>query len=205
MAGDMRGRDAASVEAGIEALEGWIGGAVVAALLIAGLWGSGLLGVGPAVAALTGSLLCGLSAELLLHSVVRRYVTVGQMAHVRAVARARARLCSSRTRRRFAELLRSYAASCGRPSPFDVTPHALRAPLVRAELIALADELDTAAAVDPVTMLGIDELLHDGRLSPLLNGSLPASDLVSNVGRLRFRVSCANTGPQAQQLVVPYD
>jgi hypothetical protein len=66
-----------------------------------------------------------------------------------------------------------------------------RVALVREELLALADELESAATIDPRTMVEIHELLCSGRDSPMLNDQLPASALASAILCARFRLVTA--------------
>ena len=187
----MRQRDVDEVEGRIAVYRAWRGGTAAAGVAAGALWGLGLIAAASAASAVAAALLLGVVGELKLRGTVRRCVTVSQLAHVGYVARARARMCSASHRHAFARSLRDYATSEGR-SRFDVTDHARRAPLVREELVALADELDAAVAVDPVTMLVLDELLHDGLRSPLLNAARPMHELIETLGRLAFRLRSAN-------------
>jgi hypothetical protein len=61
----------------------------------------------------------------------------------------------------------------------------------REELVALADELESAEVVDPHTIIELQRLLSCGCGSPLLNPRLPASELVSWVRRARFQIVTA--------------
>jgi hypothetical protein len=74
-----------------------------------------------------------------------------------------------------------------------------RVGLVRDELAALADELGSADVVDPRTMFELQRLLRCGCGSPLLNRRLSASELVSTVQYLRFRIVTAPLRAEADE------
>jgi hypothetical protein len=57
--------------------------------------------------------------------------------------------------------------------------------MVRAELLALAEELEAAEHADPRTMVDLDHLLCDSHLSPLLNRAIPESELFVAVRSIR--------------------
>jgi hypothetical protein len=159
----------------------------VAALLSAGLLGSGSLGtVGPA-AGLVAALGIMAGAHISLHTRVAECTLSAELANIPQVARHRRKLCSSRRRRGVAASLRWLAlASRGdRANPFVVWD---RVSTFGEELLALARELEEADTVDPHTMVQLDRLLCDGSNSPLLNEQLPESELASTLRCIRFRL-----------------
>jgi hypothetical protein len=174
----------------IALLVAWRRGAGAGAVLSAGFLATGLLGsVGPLIA--FGTAICVMGGvEIVLRCALRQDVLCPEFAEIEAVARYRDRLCSARNRRRLATWLRSTA----RPSPaVRGSPYVLwdRVALGREELLALADELESAHTIDPRTMIEIKELLSNGRDSPLLNEHLPAAAVISTVRCARFRVITA--------------
>jgi hypothetical protein len=139
-------------------------------------------------------------AETARRCFLRKCAACAELGEITAVARYRERLCSARSRRSLAGALRRTA----RDSPAArADPYVLwgRVALVRDELLALADELESAGAGDPRAMIEIKTLLCDGRDSPLLNDQLPAELLLSTVRCARFRVITVplndSTGPSA--------
>jgi hypothetical protein len=174
----------------ISLLVAWRRGGTVAALSSGGLLAFGWLGtVGPLTG--LGIAMCIMAgAEIALHRFVRRCALCPELSDIPAVARSRSRLCSARRPRAFGASLRQTALASPRERE-NVFVQWDRVALVRDELLALADELESADNVDPRTMVELDRLLCDGRDSPLLNEQLPASELVSTVRCVRFRVLTA--------------
>lgn len=145
-------------------------------------------------------------AETARRCFLRKCAPCAELAEITAVARYRKGLCSARARRRLAGALRRTA----RDSPAArANPYLLwgRVSLVRDELLALADELESAGAGDPRAMIEIKTLLCDGRDSPLLNDQLPSELLLSTVRCARFRVITVplkdSIGPSAITSVPP--
>jgi hypothetical protein len=62
---------------------------------------------------------------------------------------------------------------------------------VRDELLAVAAELEAAPELDVRTMAEIIRLLTDGAHSPLLNVTVPESELAVLLRRIRFRLVTA--------------
>jgi hypothetical protein len=65
---------------------------------------------------------------------------------------------------------------------------------VRGELLAVAEELERAGALDPRTMAEIAGLISDGARSPLLNAAVPESELDVLLRRIRFRLATVRPG-----------
>jgi hypothetical protein len=194
MAGHARrteiGQPVEDARARIALLTAWRRGAGVAAVAAAGSTAIGLPGsVGPPVA--LGTALCVIGgAQAALCCCLRQCVLCPKLAEIPAVALYRDRLCSGRNRRGLAISLRRIA----HPSPAArASPYVLwdRVALVRDELLALADELESADTVDPHTMIEIRQLLSNGLQSPLLNDRLPAAGAISVVRCARFRLITA--------------
>jgi hypothetical protein len=174
----------------ISALAAWRRGGGAGALASLGLLASGWLGtVGPLAGVGTGVCIV-VGAEIALRRFLRKCTLRPELAEIPAVARCRDRLCSVRRRRQLARSVRSTAVTSpgAQASPLVLWD---RVALVRDELLALADELESADTVDPRTMVEIHDLLCSGRDSPMLNDQLPTSALVSAVLCARFRLVTA--------------
>lgn len=174
----------------ISLLMAWRRGAVSAAVCSGALLATGVIGLIRALVGF-GSALCVMGGvETALRCFLRECTLHPELAQIAAVARYRERLCSARSRCRLATWLRSTVrdSHAARSSPY-VLWH--RVALVSDELLALADELESADAVDPRTMIEIKRLLCDGQDSPLLNERLPAAAAGSAILSARFRVITA--------------
>jgi hypothetical protein len=176
----------------ISLLTAWRRGAAVAALssvalVVTGLFGTvaPLVGFGTAICVIGG-------AETARRYFLRKCALCCELEDISAVARYRERLCSARSRMTLATWLRDIARDSHAAG---ASPYVLwdRVTLVRHELLALADELESADAVDARTMIEIRTLLSDGRDSPLFNDQIPPAALVSTIRCARFR---AITGPR---------
>lgn len=174
----------------ISFLVAWRRGSAVGALSSGALLVSGWLGTGGPLTGLGIALWLLMSSEIALVCFVRRCALTPELAEIPAVARRRARLCSGRRRRALGAALRATALPSSRARYNDFVLWD-RVPLVRDELLALADELESAETVEPRTMLDVNELLCNGVDSPLLNKRVPAAALVSVVRCIRFRLLTA--------------
>jgi hypothetical protein len=139
----------------------WRRGAGVAAIAAVGLVATGLLASVGALAAF-GTAVCVIAgAQAALRCCLRQYVLRPELAEIPAVALYRDRLCSGRNRRGLAISARRMA----HPSPAArASPYVLwdRVALVPDELLALADELESADTADPHTMLQINSCSRMG-------------------------------------------
>jgi hypothetical protein len=167
-----RGSAAAAVVCGVALALGWLHSS------------TGVL-VGLAVA-----LLIGVEAHFALRRLVVRCVLLSQAVGVPAVTRCRQRLCSMERRYALAAAARQLAGAsgAGRRSEFVLWD---RVALVRSQLLALADGLESVDDVDPRTMLELHRLLSDGRDSPLLNPERPTAELLVTLRCLLFRLATA--------------
>jgi hypothetical protein len=172
----------------ISLLTAWRRGAAIAALSSLALVATGRLGmVAPLVG--FGTAICVMGgAETARRCFLRNCALCPDLEEIAAVARYRETLCSARSRRRLATSLRSTTrdSQAAQASPYVLWD---RVAQVRHELLALADELESANTVDPRTMIEIRNLLSDGQNSPLLNDQIPPAALVSTVRCARFRVA----------------
>lgn len=159
-------------------------GAAVAVLALAGALQPSAAGV----AAITAALLSG-GAWAARQTLLDDFAMRDELAEIPEVARARRRLVEPKRRREIADALRRIATT-GRVSRHDVAPLVIeRLPPVRAELLALAEELERAPALDPRTVAEIAGLVTDGARSPLLNRAVPESELAVTLHRIRFRLA----------------
>jgi hypothetical protein len=187
-------------------LTAWCRGAAVAAAASLALAVTGPLGVVAPLAGFAAAMCVLGGAEAARRCLLRRCAACGELAEIIAVARYRERLCSARSRRRLAGALRRTARDtpAARADPYLLWS---RVALVRDELMALADELESASGGDPRAMIEIKTLLCDGRDSPLLNDQLPSELLLSTVRCARFRVITVSLkdspGPSATASVPP--
>jgi hypothetical protein len=151
---------------------------------------SGLLGIVRALVCLAIAVSIIASVEIALLCLLRKCALRPELADIPAVGRYRERLCSARTRLLLATSMRRTAQASPRAQ---ISSYVLwdRVALVRDELLALADELESADTVDPRTIIEIRELLSNGRDSPLLNDRLPTAALVNTVRCARFRLATA--------------
>jgi len=116
------------------------------------------------------------------------------LAEIPEVARARAQLVAPERRREVARALRRIAGQA-RVSRHDVAPLLVdRVGPVRGELLAVAEEIERAPALDPRTMAELAGLIHDGARSPLLNGAVPETELDVVLRRIRYRLATAPRG-----------
>jgi hypothetical protein len=99
---------------------------------------------------------------------------------------------STRRRRRLVAMLRRTASLPVTTVRDDrLVPRERLAP-VRADLLALADDLAAAEPVDPRVAGDLEMLLHDGVRSPLLNTALPAGEVAIALRRARFNLAMAS-------------
>jgi hypothetical protein len=166
-----------------------IGGALAAGLSLAGT----LVPAAGAVAVAAAVILCS-GAYLARSTLVDEWVVRDDLAGVPAVARARERLTTEDRRRELARSLRAIAGQ-KRVSRHEVAPLLLdRVGAVRAELLAVAADLEDGTALDARTIAEITGLITDGARSPLLNAALPESELGVALRRIRFRIASARIG-----------
>jgi len=171
----------------IALLSAWRRGGALAAVATGALVGFGRLALGAGLLAVGVAVLLATTAHLGLRGLLARSALDPDLACIGAVARYRRRRCSPRRRRQLVANLRLTARPSrhARKSEFVAWD---RVRLVRARLLALADELEAAEGVEPRTMVELDRLLCDSRVSPLLNRSIPESELFVAVRSLRYQV-----------------
>jgi hypothetical protein len=162
-----------------------VGGVAVAALTLDGV----LFAAAGVVGAVAAAVLAG-GARVARQALVEELAMRDDLADIPEIARARSRLIAPRHRREVAASLRRIAGEA-RTSRHDVAPLVVErlADPVRRDLLALADEIEHAPVLDPRTMAEISGLVHDGARSPLLNRSVPASELEVALRRIRFRLA----------------
>jgi hypothetical protein len=184
-----RAHTTADVTRRLAALAAWRSGALAAGATI------GALALGGVVAAACGGVAAAAAVVLWAGAWVARQALLDDcllrddLADVPEVARARERLVAPRRRREIAGSLRSIAGQ-RRVSRHDVAPVLVgRLAPVRADLLALAEELDRVGTLDPRTMAEIMGLISDGARSPLLNAAVPESELAVLLRRIRFRLA----------------
>jgi hypothetical protein len=171
------------------------GGVAVTSLALAGA----LVAAAGAVGAIAAAVLAA-GARVARRALVEELAIRDDLAEIPEVARARRRLVAPRHRREVAASLRRIAGEA-RPSRHDVAPLVVeRLGPVRRDLLALAEELERAPALDPRTMPEIAALVHDGARSPLLNRAVPESELQVALRRIRFRLA---TRPVAEDELRP--
>jgi hypothetical protein len=181
----------------IAALEEWRRGGAVAAVSSGAFVASGWLGAAASICALAVAAIIVAGAQIVLRSTVRRCALDSELAGIPAVARCRRRLCSARRRRMLASAVRHTAFRSQHAHESDLVLWE-RVRFVAPELVAMADELEAAQRVEPRTMVDVDSLLCDGRLSPLLNDQLPMGELACAVRSIRFRLQTARSSPDAR-------
>ncbi len=185
----------------ISLLTAWRRGAAVAALSSVALVVTGLLGtVAPLVG--FGTAICVIGGvETARRCFLRKCALCGELEEISAVARYRERLCSARSRRKLATWLRDIARDSHAAG---ASPYVLwgRVALVQHELLALADELESADAIDARTMIEIRTLLGDGRDSPLLNDQIPPAALVSTIRCARFRAITSSRHDSIERVAI---
>ena len=167
-----------------------IGGIVAAAVAVAlGLAGA----VVPAAAALAVvvGVAIAVTAHLAREMRVEEWAARDDLAALPELARARRRLVADQRRREVAGSLRRIAAQ-RRTSRHEVAPLLVgRLPPVRAELLAVAEEVERTPALHPATMVEITRLITDGVKSPLLNEAVPEGELALLLRRIRFQLATA--------------
>jgi hypothetical protein len=178
----------------LRALRTWAWSAVIAGALAAGLSLAGtLVPAAGAVAVAAAVILCS-GAYIARNTLVDEWVVRDDLAGVPEVARARERLTTEDRRRELARSLRAIAGQ-KRVSRHEVAPLLLdRVGAVRAELLAVAADLEDGTALDARTIAEITGLITDGARSPLLNAALPESELGVALRRIRFRIASARIG-----------
>jgi hypothetical protein len=178
----------------LAALRAWRWSAVAAGALVAGLSIAGaLVPAAGAVAVATAVILCS-GAHLARNTLVDEWVLRDDLADVPEIARARERLVTEDRRRELARSLRAIAGQHS-VSRHEVAPLLLdRLDVVRAELLAVAADLEDGTALDARTIAEITGLITDGARSPLLNASVPESELGVALRRIRFRIASARIG-----------
>lgn len=177
----------------IALLRAWRRGGLASAVAMGALVGTGWLVPAAGLSGVALAALIAAAADLALRRFLLRCALDPDLARIGAVARYRQRRCSPRRRRQLATNLRETAV----PSRHALKSEFVawdRVDLVRAELLALADELEAAESLDPRTMLDLSRLLCDSGLSPLLNRSIPESELYVALRSIRYRLTGAPAG-----------
>jgi hypothetical protein len=172
----------------------WRAGAIAAGALVAGLALAGALD--PAAAALGAvvAVTIAVTAHLAREMRLEEWAARDDLAALPDLARARRRLVGDERRREVAGSLRRIAAQ-RRTSRHDVAPLLVgRLAPVRDDLLAVAEEVERAAALHPGTMVEITRLMTDGVKSPLLNEAVPEGELALLLRRIRFELATARDG-----------
>jgi|1186.fasta_scaffold90537_2 hypothetical protein len=168
-------------------------GAVLAGAAMLPLALTGALVPAAAMAGIAVAVVLWAGAWVARQVLVEEWLLRDDLAGVPDVARARADLVAPGRRREVASSLRRIAGQ-GRVSRHDVAPVLIgRVGPVRGELLAVADEIERMAELDPRTMAEIAGLVHDGARSPLLNGNVPETELEQMLRRIRYRLATAAT------------
>jgi hypothetical protein len=172
----------------------WRAGAIAAGALVVVLGAAGTLA--PAAAALgvvlavTIAVISHLAREMRLEEWAAR----DDLAELPDLARARRRLVGDDRRREVAGSLRRIAAQ-RRTSRHDVAPLLVgRLAGVRDDLLAVAEEVERAPALQPATMVEITRLITDGVKSPLLNEAVPEGELALLLRRIRYQLATERDG-----------
>ena len=133
----------------------------------------------------------GSGAQLTRQVLLEHWTLRDDLVEVPDIARARRRLVTDARRRELVASLREIVAR-RRVSRHDVAPILIdRVAAVRADMRAVADELERATVLDPRTMAEITHLITDGARSPLLNAAVPERELAVALRRIRFRLETA--------------
>jgi hypothetical protein len=178
----------------LAALRTWRWSTVAAGAAVAGLTLAGaLMPAAGAIAVAAAVILCS-GAHLARNTLVDEWVLRDDLAGVPEIARARERLMTEDRRRELAQSLRAIAGQHS-VSRHEVAPLLLdRLDAVRAELLAVAADLEDGTALDARTIAEITGLITDGARSPLLNAAVPESELAVALRRIRFRIASARIG-----------
>jgi len=169
----------------------WRAGAAVAAVAVAALGVAGLLGAPAAALGVVVAVTIAVTAHLAREMRVEEWAARDDLAALPELARARRGLVADERRREVAGSLRRIAAQ-RRTSRHDVAPLLVgRLAPVRDDLLAVAEEVERAAALHPGTMVEITRLITDGVKSPLLNEAVPEGELPLLLRRIRFQLATA--------------
>jgi hypothetical protein len=185
----------------LAALAAWRWGALAAGALIGGLSLGGAVGPAAGGFAVAVAVVLYFGAQVARQVLLDEWTLRDDLTVIPEVARARARLVAVDRRREIARSLRSIAVQ-RRVSRHDVAPLLVeRLGPVRAELLAVAAELEEAPALDPRTMAAITGLITDGARSPLLNAAVPERELAIVLRRIRFRLAAPPAGDDLRPAV----
>ena len=189
--------DRGAAERALAILRDWRSGSAATAIVIGGLLPFAIAWHLTYLVAIAASMIAALTIAFACHLMrERRLSTLAafpELAQLPDLARKRKRLQSARTRRTLAAGLRRTAAETQPGHRFDVCPVLTdRVGPLRAELLALAHELERTEAPDPASVALIHELLTSGT-SPLYNRNLPAEDLYTSLARARTGIGDQST------------
>ena len=172
----------------------WRGGAIAAAVLVAVLAIAGALAPAPAALGVVIAVTIAVTAHLARQMRLEEWAGRDDLAALPELAVARRRLVADERRREVAGSLRRIAAQ-RRTSRHDVAPLLVgRLAPVRADLLAVAEEVERAPVLHPATMVEITRLITDGVKSPLLNEAVPEGELAPLLRRIRFQLATARDG-----------
>jgi hypothetical protein len=175
----------------------WRAGALAAAAVVAALGAAGLLDAPAAALGVVVAVTLAVTAHLAREMRVEEWAARDDLAALPELARARRRLVADERRREVAGSLRRIAAQ-RRTSRHDVAPLLVgRLAPVRDDLLAVAEEVERAAALHPGTMVEITRLITDGAKSPLLNEAVPEGELPLLLRRIRFQLAAARDDVRA--------
>jgi hypothetical protein len=172
-------------------LAAWRAGALAAAVVAVALAAAGRLTPAPAALGVVVAAVIAGGAHVARALRLEEWAARDDLAALPELAAVRRHLVAADHRRDVAGALRTLASQ-RRTSRHDVAPLLVRrlAP-VRADLLAVADEVERAAALDPRTMVELTRLMTDGVSSPLLNEAVPEGELALLLRRVRFQIATA--------------
>src|SRR3954453_17268002 len=181
----------------------WRAGAIAAAAVVAALALAGALEPAPAALGVVVAVTIAVPAHLAREMRLEEWAARDDLAALPELAQARRRLVGDARRREGAGALRPHEAAGSlrriaaqrRTSRHDVPPLLVgRLAPVRDDLLAVAEEVERAPALQPRTMVEITRLITDGVKSPLLNEAAPEGGLALLLRRIRFELATARDG-----------
>jgi hypothetical protein len=173
----------------LQSLAAWRWSALSSGLVSALLWATGHLTSAAGAVAVAAAVILAGGAEVARHVTLDEWALRDDLAGLPELARLRARLVDARHRRDAARLLREIAGQRSVPRNAVAPLLLTRLGPVRAELLAVAEDLERVPVLDPRTMADITGLISDGARSPLLNSAVPEPELAIALRRIRFRLA----------------
>jgi hypothetical protein len=169
----------------------WRAGGIAAAVVAVALGVAGALEPAAAALAVVLAVAIAVTAHLARTMRLEEWAARDDLAALPELARTRRRLVADERRREVAGSLRAIAAQ-RRVSHLEPAPLLVgRLAPVRADLLAVAEEVEHAATLHPGTMVELTRLITDGVRSPLLNEAVPEGELALLLRRIRFQLATA--------------